>query len=129
MRPKPLATSATPTAVGGNVSSSDGSTACGESLERCAAPTMLQQSEEILFPSPRLHTRSAAVQTAALCCEAMVATEVAKVKAETEEAMRRLCEERDNAVQQVAELNTRLRDVEMICERLTEENVSGPCFF
>ena len=74
-------------------------------------------------------TRAAAVQTAALCCEAMVATEVAKVKAETEEAMRRLCEERDNAVQQVAELNTRLRDVEMICERLTEENVSGPCFF
>lgn len=119
---KPLVTSTTTaTTVPSSVTSTD--SPCGGSLERCAAPTMLQQSQEALVPahtSPQLPMVSVEVQTTALCCAMAVDAAVAEATAEVQ----RLQEEHEKALQQVAALTARLCDLEVACERLTDENVS-----
>ncbi|KAL5964426.1 ARF GTPase-activating protein GIT2 [Taenia solium] len=117
---KPLVTSTTTATTIPSSVTSTGSP-CGGSLERCAAPTMLQQSQEVLVPahaSLQPPMVSVEVQTAALCCTMAVDAAVAETTAEVQ----RLQEEREKALQQVAALTARLCDLEIACERLTEEN-------
>lgn len=84
---------------------------------------MLQQSQEALVPahtSLQLPMVSVEVQTTALCCAMAVDAAVAEATAEVQ----RLQEEHEKALQQVAALTARLCDLEVACERLTDENVS-----
>ncbi|VUZ41065.1 unnamed protein product [Hymenolepis diminuta] len=101
------------------------SSTCGGSLERCVGPTMLHQSVEGLRKEARFSLVSAAVQTSAEASE-MEASEQNEQSdsrfTEVEAEVIRLKEEREKAAQQVQALTTRLRELEAICERLTEEN-------
>lgn len=99
------------------------SSTCEGSLERCVAPTMLQQSQEILR---QLSLVSAAVQTSAEVSEVEFEhVEESNRVAEVEAEVLRLREDNEKATQQVAALTARLRELEGVCERLTEENVGS----
>ncbi|KAH9283291.1 ARF GTPase-activating protein GIT2 [Echinococcus granulosus] len=117
---KPLvATTTTATTVPSSVTSTG--SPCDGSLERCTAPTMLQQSQEALIhvhTAPRSPGVSVEVQTTALCCAAAADAAVAEAMVEVQ----RLKEEHEKAVQQVAALTARLHELEAACEQLTEEN-------
>lgn len=107
------------------------SSTCEESLERCVGPTMLQQSVEVLRKDARYSLVSAAVQTSAEASEMETSDQIKQADsrfAEVEAEVLRLKEEREKATQQVEALTSRLKELEVICERLTEENVSFSFF-
>ncbi|VDD83612.1 unnamed protein product [Mesocestoides corti] len=85
------------------------------SLERCVGPTMLHQSQDPVLP--RCALVSVEVQAAALCClEAQ--GEIAQLRA-TNHALQ---EEAAKAARELSSLTARVNELELVCERLNEEN-------
>ncbi len=92
------------------------------SLDRCVGPTMLQQSHDGMAPPPapvRPPMRSIEVQATAPCC-LDAKSEISELK----EANSALKEEADKGAKERADLSARLKELEVTCGRLKDENVS-----